>query len=247
MTTLVEYFGGAYLINLPERKDRLNRVKKELARIGWEIGDNGVQTFPAFKFSARSGFPNAGARGCFLSHLECMRRAHAEKRRGVLILEDDISFSSSLNLLTPSIISQLDIIKWDVVFFGHHGTGGIPDARRNTMPDELEFISWSADVQGCHFYAISGHILSSLIGDLERHINGIEGDQEYGPMPVDGAINIFRRNNPDVRTIIVQPKLGWQVSSRSDITPRYFDRIPWLEPFIRALRKVKAAIIQRNS
>src|SRR5664280_337520 len=76
MNTLVEYFGGAYLINLPERKDRLNRVKKELARVGWEIGGNGVQIFPAFKFSEREGFPNAGARGCFFSHLECMRRAH---------------------------------------------------------------------------------------------------------------------------------------------------------------------------
>ena len=244
MTTLVEYFGGAYLINLPERKDRLNRVKKELARVGWEIGGNGVQIFPAFKFSERAGFPNAGARGCFLSHLECMRRSHAEKRRGVLLLEDDISFSSSLNRLTPSIISQLDSIEWDLVFIGHHGTGDIPDARLNTMPDELEFILWSAEIRGNHFYAISGRILSRLIGDLERHINGVEGDQEYGPMPVDGAINIFRRNNPNVRTLVIRPKLGWQASSRSDITPRPFDGISWLQPFIRALRIVKAAIIQ---
>jgi glycosyl transferase family 25 len=247
MDTLAKYLDCTYVINLPERQDRLNRVKKELARVGWEIGDSGVRIFPAFKFSERAGFPNAGVRGCFLSHLECIRRAHAEKRRSVLILEDDICFSSSLDRLTPSIIAQLETVGWDFVCFGHHGTGAIPNARPDAMPDELKFAPWSAEIQGSHFYAISGRIFSRLIGDIERHIGGVEGDQEYGPMPVDGAFNIFRRNNPDVRTLIVQPKLGWQSSSRSDITPRSFDRIPLLQPFLRALRIVKAAINRSHS
>ena len=247
MAGLTEYFDCTYVINLPERTDRLNRVKKELARVGWEIGDRGVQIFPAFKFSERAGFPNAGARGCFLSHLECIRRAHAENGRSILILEDDICFSSSLDRLKQSIIAQLKTVEWDLVYFGHHRTGAVPDAKSSTTTDDLKFIPWSADIGGTHFYAINGHIFPRLIGEFERHINGVEGDQEYGPMPVDGALNIFRRNNPDVRTLIVQPKLGWQTSSRSDITPRSFDRIPLLRPLITVLRSVKAAIIQSHS
>lgn len=247
MAALAEYFDCIYVINLPERQDRLNRVKKELERVSWKIGDNGVRIFPAFKHSERAGFPNAGARGCFLSHLECIRRAHAEKRRSILVLEDDICFSSALDRLGPAIIAQLKATEWDLAFFGHHGTGAIPDAKPDTSPHELKFIPWPAEIQGMHFYAINGRIFARLIGDIERHIHGVEGDQEYGPMPVDGAFNIFRRNNPDVRTLIVQPKLGWQTSSRSDITPRSFDRIPLFQPFIRALRSVKAAIVQSHS
>ena len=43
-------------------------------------------------------------------------------------------------------------------------------------------------------------------------------------MPIDGAFNIFRRINHDVQTLIAQPKISWQLSSRSDITPRSFDK-----------------------
>src|ERR1039458_8795050 len=104
-----------------------------------------------------------------------------------------------------------------MIFFGHFGTGNIPDARSNIAPNELEFVPWVHEIQGTHFLATNGRAFPCLIEDLERHLDGFEGDQEYGPMPVDGAYNIFRRNNPRVRTFIVQPKLGWQASSRSDI------------------------------
>ena len=246
MRSLPAYFGCAYVVNLPERKDRLDRIRHELTNLGSATGDGDLQVFPAYRFSDRAGFSSAGARGCFLSHLQCLRLARAEKRRSVLILEDDVAFSSALPRLTPALVAQLDSLDWDIVFFGHFGTGDIPDARPNTAPDDLKLVPWTGEIQGMHFYAVNGRIFRQLIEDIERHIHGVEGDQEYGPMPVDGAFNIFRRNNPRVRTLIVQPKLGWQASSRSDITPRIFDKIPFLQPFIRGLRKAKAALIQRN-
>jgi glycosyl transferase, family 25 len=239
MKTLVEYFGASYLINLPERVDRLKVAKKELARVGWNIGDNGVQIVPALSFSERAGFPNAAVRGCFQSHLECLRRAQVENRRSVLILEDDIGLSSSLGHLTPSIISQLDIAGWDFAYFGHYGTGEIPNARSNMVPSELKFDVWTAPISCTHFYGINSRIFARLIADLERHASGVEGDQEAGPMPVDGAFNMFRRDNPNVRTLIAHPKLGWQRSSRSDINPQKLDRVHFLRPLTAIWRDIK--------
>jgi glycosyl transferase family 25 len=239
MSTLAEYFGAAYLINLPDRTDRLESAKKELARVGWDFGPRGIQLFPALKFSERAGFPNAGVRGAFQSHWECLQRAHVGHHRGVLILEDDIGFSSALGPLTPSIISRLEAEDWDFVFFGHYETGTIPNAHSKTTPEELRFDVWTTEIHGLHFYGVNRRILARLNAHLKRVANGAEGDQEAGPMPVDGALNVFRRINPDVKTLIAYPKLGWQKSSRSDIMPGRLDRLRIFSPLTTALRNIK--------
>jgi glycosyl transferase family 25 len=237
----------AFVINLPERKDRLARFKVELSSLGTSIGDGSVRRLPAHRFAKREGFPNAGVRGCFLSHLECLRRAPAEKRRNVVIFEDDVVFSSALQRLTPTIVDLLEAMDWDIVFFGHFGTGDIPNARPDVAASDVEFALWPHDIQGMHFYAVNGRIFLELISDIDRHVHGVEGDQEYGPMPIDGAYNIFRRNNPHIRTFIARPKLGWQASSLSDITPRGFDNVTVLRPVLRIGRGIKAALSRWNA
>jgi glycosyl transferase, family 25 len=210
-----------------------------LSRVGWNIGPSEVQLFPARKFSERAGFPSAGIRGAFHSHWNCLQRAAIESRRNLLILEDDIAFSSALGWLTPAIISRLEADDWDFVFFGHYATGAIPDAHAKTTAEGLGFDVWSAELQGLHFYGVNGRIFGRLVAHLERVANGVEGDQEMGPMPVDGALNVFRRLNPDVRTLIANPKLGWQSSSRSDIMPGMLDQFRVLRPLTTALRNMK--------
>jgi glycosyl transferase, family 25 len=237
MSMLAEHFGAVYLVNLPERLDRLKSAKKQLARAGWSLGPAQVQRFPAHSFADRAGFPNAGARGCFQSHLECLRRAQRDHRESVLILEDDITFCSALPRLSQSVLSQMESLNWDFVYFGHEGTGEIPRAERNTP--EVHFDRWSTDLLTTHFYGVSARILSRLIAHLDHIANGVEGDQEAGPMPLDGAYNIFRRNNPDVRCLIAVPKLGWQRPSRSDIMPKAFDGLRVLHPLTTALRELK--------
>jgi glycosyl transferase, family 25 len=247
MSALADYFGAAYLINLADRTDRLKSAKNELARVEWGIGPDDIELFVAQKFLDRKGFPNAGARGAFHSHLECLRRAYAKGRRGALILEDDIRFSSSLGLLTQAICTNLEISSWDFVFFGHYQTGEIPNAGPLTTPDELKFNKWTEEICGLHFYGVSQRILARLINHLERVSTGEEGDQEYGPMPVDGAINVFRRLNADVQTVIVCPKLGWQRPSRSDIMPWKLEQIRALRPLTGALHNLKGVMARWRS
>jgi glycosyl transferase family 25 len=247
MNRLSDYFGSVYLINLPERVDRLKSAKKQFAHVGWKTGQDGVQTFPALRFADRAGFPSIGTRGCFHSHLECLRRAQAEGRRSVLILEDDIALSPALPRLTPAITSLLAAVEWDFVYFGHYAAGDILEARANTSKWEVRFHTCPDEILGGHFYAVSGRILPRLIANLNDIAKGPEGDRSNGPMPVDGAYNNFRRNNPDVRCLIVDPKLGWQTSSASDITPHVFDRISFLRPVATVLRDLKRSVASWGS
>jgi hypothetical protein len=236
MDSLLTKFPAAYLINLPERKDRLKSAKKELARIGWNLGATGVQLYPAQKFTDRGRFPNIGSRGCFMSHLACLEDAQRHGQPNVMLLEDDISFSSSLPKLTPSILYQLENVQWDFCYLGHEQTGEIGEASSKTT--EVKLVPYRGDILMSYIVLINGRVLSKLIAHLNRVVSGIEGDQEYGPMPIDGAYNIFRRNR-DVHTVIAIPKLGWQRSSRSDITPRPIDDWRPVKPITSAIRHLK--------
>jgi len=234
-----EGFAEAYLINLPERRDRLEATRRELHRIGWNLGPDGVRVFPARKFGDRGTFPNVGARGTFFSHLGCLEDAHIRQSRNVLLLEDDISFTSSLPLLIDSVLNQLNARSWDFCYFGHEQTGAIFNANRFTRAVQLK--PYRGDILQAHFILVNSRVLERLISHLRRVANGIEGDQEYGPMPVDGAYNIFRRDVA-IETLIADPKLGWQRPSRSDITPKSFDSVRPLRPIISAIRNMRYAV-----
>ena len=247
MDRLSDHFGSVYLINLPERVDRLNSAKRQLASVGLVIGPGGIQLLRALRFADRAGFPNAGSRGCFQSHLECLRRARSDGLQSVLILEDDIALSPSLPRLTSAAATRLGVSDWDFVYFGHYGTGDIPSARRDTGDSELRFTEYKGEIVSTHFYGVSGRILPRLIAHLNNLANGRMGDREAGPMPLDGAYNIFRRNNPDVRCLIVHPKLGWQTSSASDITPGLVDRLTFLRPVNTVLRDLKQLVVRWRS
>jgi GR25 family glycosyltransferase involved in LPS biosynthesis len=245
MDDLLKYFGAAYLINLRERKDRLASATKEFARAQWEFGSRGVQLYVAQRFADRAGFPSPGVRGCFYSHWGCLRAAHSQGQKSVLVMEDDIALSSSLQKLTPAIISRLESNPWDILYLGHEGTGKIKRATSGTT--EIRLIPFKGEIRGCHFYAVNGRVFGHLLDHLERVAGGKEGDQQFGPMPIDGALNIFRRTNPDVVGLIATPKLGWQKSSRSELAPRFFDSFQLARPLINVFRNVKNASMRWRS
>ena len=240
MNNLIDYFGVSYFINLPARKDRLQSAKNEFVRVGWTVGSDGVQLYVAQKFTDRGGFPFLESRGCFHSHSECIRNAHLLGKKSVLIMEDDIALTSAIPKLTPSIISQLESTPWDFAYFGHEFTGKIK--RANSGTTEMKFVPFTNEIRTTHFYAINSRIFARLLEHLDRVAVGREGDQEFGPMPIDGAFNIFRRHNSDVRTLIANPKLGWQRPSRSDNHPGVLDKVTPLRPFLAAARNIKYLI-----
>ena len=81
-----------------------------------------------------------------------------------------------------------------------------------------------------HFYAVNGRIFDRLLRFLEELQRRPPGHPDGGPMHLDGAYSTFRDQNPDVVTLIASPNLGWQRTSRSDITPKWWHRVPGLRP-----------------
>lgn len=240
MSSLPGYFGAAYLINLPERKDRLRSARRELARAGWRFGADAVTLFAARRFADGGGFPGGGnVRGCFESHYDCIRAAQAAGKPGVLIMEDDIALAPSINQAAASVIAQLEAAPWDFAYLGHGHTGDIAHATASTRA--VAFAPMAEEIGGTHFYAVHARAFARLLA----HLDGVRaGAGGLVPMPLDGAYNVFRRMNPDVRTLIAVPKLGWQRPSRSDISPHRIDRIAPLQPLVSIARNVRHALSQ---
>jgi glycosyl transferase, family 25 len=240
MNRLPDFFGITFVINLPERVDRLRWIKKEIARVGWDMGPGGIQLFPACRFVDRANFPSAAIRGCFHSHLECLEQAHKQGRQSVLLLEDDVTFAPSLPRLTRSILSQLESADWDLVYFSHERTGDDSIASLTTSEEDIKLEDWGTRyILTGYFYGVHGRIFPRLIEHLNRIKNSVEGDPVMGPMTYDGALNVFRTINGDVRTLIARPKLARQRPFRSDITPRSFDKVLFLWPLTALLRDLK--------
>jgi glycosyl transferase family 25 len=229
---LLDLFQSTYLINLPERTDRLRSAQAEFRRLGWQD----VKTLPARRFSEDGGFGNPGIRGCFHSHLDCLRQAKGD----VLILEDDITFTSALSALTPSIVEQLRAIDWDFVYFGHADT---PFQRATRATRSARFERWENKVLCTHFYAVRARVIPRLIDHLEAILRRPPGDPDGGPMPIDGAFFWFLRiRNPDLTTFVANPKLGWQRPSRSDLTPNELDSVKLFRPLLSIARSFKHAV-----
>jgi glycosyl transferase, family 25 len=232
-TSLPSYFDATLVINLTDRVDRRRLVEREFHAIGWKE----FQFFPAFRFDDSGGFLSPSLRGCFYSHLGCFQHAHKLNLQNILIFEDDIALSSSISRLTPKIIETIRKLDWDFLYFGHEQTGNFKRATRDT--NCVKFEPWTFEILTAHFYAVNRRIIPRLIAHFERLAKGASGDNDFGPMPADGAFNTFRRHNGDVNTYVVNPKLGWQRSSRSDISPGRMDRIRAIGPLVTAARSVK--------
>ena len=100
--SVYEYFEKAFVINLPNRTDRLAHVTAECDRVGIRF-----ERFEAICPNHRERFATSGQYGCFMSHLEIWRAALAAKFTRLLVLEDDVVFSSEFRARFTSVVSEL--------------------------------------------------------------------------------------------------------------------------------------------
>lgn len=97
-----------FLINLDERKDRLNESLRELNRVGI---DNIIR-FPAIKVD----HPHPMF-GCTLSHLYCMGLAK-QNNKHAMIFEDDIKFVGDFNGILEKALADLEGMDWILFYLG---------------------------------------------------------------------------------------------------------------------------------
>lgn len=213
------------VINLPSRPDRRRDTAAELYGVGWP--ENRIIWYPGIDPRSPAGFVNAGYRGCFLSHLGALNLAGNKGLDEVLILEDDCGFGPAF----PAVFraAMMDD-RWDICYFGHEE----PPCERGLL------VEWEPDrkVILAHCYAVRGRVLSILCPYLETMLLRSPGHPAGGPMSPDGALSWFRAHHPDVVTFLAMPSSAVQRSSASDLSPRWFDRVPGL--------RVAAALARRT-
>jgi glycosyl transferase family 25 len=226
--SLADLFDSITVINAASRTDRRREIRATLRRVGWDPDGPRVTWFPAIDPRTAAGFATPGSRGCFLSHIAALDIARNAGHRRVLVLEDDCEFAPDFPDRQAEAAGWLEATPWDIAYLGHdEATSGAPG-----------LVRWSPDaaVMLTHCYAVAGDVLSRLPGYLEAITLRPPGSPRGGPMSIDSGFSWFRRHNPDVRTVLAAPSLAYQRPSRSDLSPRWFDRVPVLRDAAESLR-----------
>ena len=238
MSSLIEFFDKAYLVNLPERHDRLMEAKREFNKIGVSFPSDKVNVFPAIKPTEKGDFPTIGVKGCFLSHLGVLKKARDQRLNNVLLLEDDLSFFSFFKKQQESLVQAFQRADWDFAYLGH-----IKPINAN-VPAVLERASHS--ISTTHFLAFNGRMFDRLVNFLEEALERPGGHPLGGPMHVDGAYALFQEQNPEVVTLVSNPGLGFQRASRSSLSNNnWFDQAPVFAQLIKVGRRAKTSYRRR--
>lgn len=238
MPSPLEIFDRISIINLPYRVDRRREIEQQLARFGLSLDRDPVRLFPAVRPTDPGGFPNIGARGCFLSHLGVLQQAQAERVRRLLILEDDFDFADGLTeQRLAQVLDELSSQPW-ALFYGGHRLTPAPELLRHTA---LSPLAPSTPVVTSHCLGMKDSAIAIAVPYLEAILNRPAGHVDGGPMHVDGAYSRLRADHPELTTYSAWPPVGHQRSSRTDIHAlRWYDRWPAtsfaIEHF-RALRR----------
>lgn len=234
---VTEYFPKAYAINLTSRTDRRREMDRMLKRVGLSADGGWVEYFPGVRPDSAGGFPNIGVRGCFLSHLGIYKKALDEGLPNVVIMEDDLEIEPAFMEQSTALVEALRRHEdWGFAYFGHI----LEDDPGHDSASSPLRIATGTVMMG-HFYAINGPLLPRLIGFLEDVLRRPPGHPEGGPMFSDAARNTFRRRNPDVLTLVAQPNMGRQRGSRSDLSTKWFDKLPG----VRGVAQVARSLTRR--
>lgn len=223
------------VVNLARRPDRRREMAGQLARLGLAFDDDRVLRFDACSFDDPAGFPTAGTRGCFHSHLGVWRDAAARGDRSVLLLEDDLDFVPDIERRLPEALAALQRHDWTLFY------GGVLEWAPAIVPTPpLGFARPDEPIMGGHFLAVRGAAIAQLATYLAAMPGRPAGSDDGGPMHVDGAYGWFRAAYSDYETWVAQPDLGLQRSSRTDIHAlRWKDRTPGLRELTALARRLR--------
>jgi GR25 family glycosyltransferase involved in LPS biosynthesis len=238
---LADYIDRAYIINLPTRPDRRRAVLSELDRIGLTEQTGKVKVFDAIRPADAGGFDSIGAHGCYMSHLAVLRDARDAGVKNLLVCEDDLTIIKRFGDYEESMLEQLRATPdWGIVFLGHQETV-TGDGRLVTVPPEQHMLL-------LHMYLLNASVIDRLIAFLELLLTRPPGDPRGGPMHADGAVSIFRRRNPDVKTLRAEPILALQRASRSDIAGgKWWDHVPLLRSVAAFARELVTKVRHHKS
>jgi hypothetical protein len=186
--------------------------------------------YPALDVVSAGEFPSGPHRGAWVTHALVMNYARNAGFRRVLICEDDVQFVPDWSAREAAIAERLDRESWGIAYLGHV---------EPVQPDG-ELVTWPSErgVLLTHAYALDAAVLPQLVRYLDLQFLRPAGSNLGGPMGMDGSLSWFRRENPDVITIMAAPALARQRATRSDLSPKWFDRAPMLRHLAEHTRAI---------
>ncbi len=233
---LTRNFAHLRIINLPERADRRQETKIEFSRLSVPMDNTRVAFFAANRPDDADGFPSAGARGCFESHLAVIERAIVENVETLLVMEDDICFVPQIPSTVEAMTARLACDDWSIFYGGFYGASPTSiegDAGLTVVPHDEKLLT-------THCIGFRRDALLLIAPYLRQMLERTAGSVDGGPMHVDGAYNWFRRAHPHLVTIAAIPPIAGQRPSRSDIAlPGFLDRNIFLRYVMEYLRRLK--------
>ena len=153
MNNPFDFFDKIYCINLPECKNRWERVSKEFKKVGILNRVERIWTTPPDKNFKISSLRLPTMFGCGLSHLKSLFHAMHENVENVLIFEDDVVFVDDYKERLIVSINELPK-EWDILFLG-----GNPRVKLNKTSSVLYQPTITSDhlnlFRGAFAYSIS--------------------------------------------------------------------------------------------
>lgn len=232
---LMDVFDKIYIINLPERVDRKNEIEAQLHSVGISLDDDQVVLFPAVRPTETAGFPTLGARGCFMSHLGVLEDiVNSKNTNYALILEDDCNFKKNFSDQSEKLQK---LLKSDGEFIFYGGALNFSGA---SAVNELVKLPATQGIMGSHCIAIRRDTAEKILEYFKKMLERPPGHHDGGPMHVDGAYSWFRKDHPEIGTIISDPECVYQRSSMTDVhAKKWFERNFLLRYLISKIRKLK--------
>ncbi|WFS25227.1 glycosyltransferase family 25 protein [Rhizobium rhododendri] len=235
--SLLNNFERIRIINLTDRTDRRRDTEIQLRRIGVRVDGDRVAFHAAIRPSCNGGFPSVGAYGCFLSHREVLRDAVDQGVSSVLIFEDDLNFSTDYGSKIPACMTALSHKDWSL-FYGGHGDISYP----SDVKEAVFRVDPSDWVLGAHFIALNGVALKQISAYLDHCLEWIARDFATAPHGIDSAYGRFRREYPELLAFAASPVLGYQRSSRSDISTKALEKNVVGRVFYKLARDVRRSL-----
>lgn len=199
-----------YVISLASRLDRRESVDAQLRAAGvpFQFFDavDGRRAKPDRVDQDRArqllGRPlYAGEIGCFLSHLEVMRRFVVSEHPAAVILEDDLAVTGDL----ATVLRALEAIRFDVIKLGTSTQKTRRFRRLGPITATAELVRHANVMHGTVGYAISRRAAMRFLFYSKRIC-----------YPVDVALNRSWEHGIDVKSVHPWP-IGHDLSSPSSI------------------------------
>tara|TARA_R110000824_G_scaffold391495_1_gene589295 strand:- start:10657 stop:11340 length:684 start_codon:yes stop_codon:yes gene_type:complete len=222
---LNETFDAVYVLNLDRRADRWEECKEIAHSCGLTLDRlSGIDGAKLKEEEVALGMGRyipkgdiRGAQGCALSHYAAVKKAQEERRKSVLIFEDDFEFVDNFENLFAEYYKQVPV-DWEFLYLGaNHNTHALSPGGPITLPLISKNVGKPLRSYCLHAYSIKESLYDYILSLF---------DVEVTQAPVDVTISQVQ---PSMKTCYAfSPSLVTQRDGYSDIGRKEVSYKPYI-------------------